>query len=401
MCDGDTLGHSSEFPSKRGLSTTTTLDPIARVCSKHELPELTYSGFYSGDPIQKGCLHKIPTKWEVNGSVEIGPEYTLVLVPQDAKVQPITSAEVTRLDDVTRYPATLSAHYTLAKAVIAIFQTLYSSITLFQTRGDQINQYGYASFGLTVAPYTVMSLVNLIGNLCTPDYSALQLVGSPTLDESLCRGNKVNAAIGRLAEEPTDTTSWTGTFCDVDHEVELYVVRFTQDSAPDPAEPFTALIRIHRPPKQPPTLNRIDKPYNPNPPKPQPETFLSHPSLPRLPRRSLLAKQWVRAILILTVMVAPVCINAAISHFQPGQSTIAQRLWTVSWLVVGSVGRLGSMYGPLKEHLYMEDVLGAEDSFWNVATLTLCLLIFGMPVFGGLAVVVQMLVTYGSCTRFD
>ena len=147
-------------------------------------------------------------------------------------MQPIASTEGPHRDGSTRYPATLSAHYTLAKAVIAIFQTLYSSITLYQTRGDQVSQYGYAAFGLTVAPYTVMSLVNLLGNLCTPDYSTVQLIGSPTLDEALCRGNKIDAAIGRLADEPTDTTSWTGTFEAIDTEVEAYIVHFTPEFFP-------------------------------------------------------------------------------------------------------------------------------------------------------------------------
>ena len=329
-----------------------------------------------------------------------------MLVPQDAKVQPITPT-VTLRPNETRYPATLSAHYTLAKAVIAIFQTLYSSITLYQTRGDQVSQYGYAAFGLTVAPYTVMSLVNLLGNLCTPDYSTVQLIGSPTLDEALCRGNKIDASIGRLADEPTDTTSWTGTFEATNTDVEAYVVHFTPDVFPSLssstsssfAEPFTALIRIAKKPKPEKPFNRIDRPHS-VPTTPEQQLFLSHPSLPRLPRRSPMAKRWIRALFIIIVMVAPVGINGIISHFQPGKSTFAQRLWTMSWLAVGSVGRLGSMYGPLKEHLHMEYDM-EEEGFWNVATLALCMLVYGMPVFGGMAVVIQMLVQYGSCTRFD
>ena len=60
--------------------------------------------------------------------------------------------------------------------MVSIVQVLLASATLYETRGDQFNQYGYAAFGLTVIPYIVMSIVNLLGNLLTPDFPTLYLV---------------------------------------------------------------------------------------------------------------------------------------------------------------------------------------------------------------------------------
>lgn len=47
-------------------------------------------------------------------------------------------------------------------------QALYAIFTLFNSHGNQIDRYGEATFGLTVVPYVVMSLLNLFANLVTP-----------------------------------------------------------------------------------------------------------------------------------------------------------------------------------------------------------------------------------------
>jgi hypothetical protein len=71
----------------------------------------------------------------------------------------------------------------LAKAVIAVFQTLYASFTLYETRGDQIKRYGYAAFGLTVTPYLVMSIINLVGNFLTPTFPSVYLVRDSVMQD--------------------------------------------------------------------------------------------------------------------------------------------------------------------------------------------------------------------------
>ena len=63
-----------------------------------------------------------------------------------------------------------------AKAVIAVFQTLYASFTLYEMRGDQIKRYRYASFGLAVTPYLIMSIINLVDNFLTPILPSVYLV---------------------------------------------------------------------------------------------------------------------------------------------------------------------------------------------------------------------------------
>lgn len=100
----------------------------------------------------------------------------------------------------------ISASYNPLGVIAAIFQTLYASFTLYETRGDQLTRYGYAAFGLTVAPYLVMSIVNLFGSLATPTYDTMYLVRSKALGEleRECNG-KPN--VGKISEPDGKPTS--------------------------------------------------------------------------------------------------------------------------------------------------------------------------------------------------
>ena len=117
----------------------------------------------------------------------------------------------------TRPAFELSANYNLPKCVIAIFQTLYASTTLYQIKGDKIQRYDYAAFGLTVAPYLLMSIINLLGTMLTPEYPCLYLVRSEVMDEASRReGAKFEGMVATLRRDPrkcgiTSNSPWTKT----------------------------------------------------------------------------------------------------------------------------------------------------------------------------------------------
>jgi hypothetical protein len=78
---------------------------------------------------------------------------------------------------------TVSCSYNCVKILVSIAQLLIATSTLYRTRGDQVDLYGYAAFGLTVAPYAWMSFINLLGNLMCPQYDTMFVVESTELDE--------------------------------------------------------------------------------------------------------------------------------------------------------------------------------------------------------------------------
>lgn len=65
---------------------------------------------------------------------------------------------------------------------------MWATITIYQARGDQIQRYGYAAFGLTVVPYAFMSVLNGAANLVTPQYATMFLIRTPAMTEAEQRG---------------------------------------------------------------------------------------------------------------------------------------------------------------------------------------------------------------------
>ncbi|KAK3393985.1 hypothetical protein B0H63DRAFT_505775 [Podospora didyma] len=61
-----------------------------------------------------------------------------------------------------------------------------------------IDTYGYAAFGLTVAPYAFMSVVNIFADLFMPEYPALFIVHTPDLDKAIEKGAVVDGVVAEV-----------------------------------------------------------------------------------------------------------------------------------------------------------------------------------------------------------
>lgn len=95
-----------------------------------------------------------------------------------------------------------------------------------------------------------------------------------------------------------------------------------------------------------------------------------------LPSPSILNKVIVYAGLIIGVI--PIAIIGGLSHFNAGHSTIAQRVWTMTWFAVGWY--IGLHISTYKIKIKI-----------NFSTIV----IFGAPAIGGFVAVGQMLRSYG------
>jgi len=65
-------------------------------------------------------------------------------------------------------PVTLASAYNVPTILVSFIQALGATTTLYRARGDRVDWCGYAVFGLTVAPYAFMSVVNIVAHLLTP-----------------------------------------------------------------------------------------------------------------------------------------------------------------------------------------------------------------------------------------
>lgn len=255
----------------------------------------------------------------------------------------------------------------MIKIIIAIGQLGFAISTLYRARGDQIAVYGFAAFGLTVAQYAWMSLLNLIGSLLCPEYRSMFLVesrGLTSLKKKLkARGQNdefpVEGTVGRVSQETEQTllSIWVkGGHYEIVFKIFVYMAFFFA--------PFVGAV--------------------------------------------------------------PIAIIGVLSGFSAGDSALYQRVWSMMWLAFGST--LGPLWGMFMEdamdprpilqgpsQLYLDK--GFKKPTWIrhivprwirhvVPTWTRyevfhSLLVYAAPAVGGLVVVGQMIVEYGVCLQIS
>jgi hypothetical protein len=244
------------------------------------------------------------------------------------------------------------------KAISAIVQLVFACITLYRSRGDQLNRYGYAAFGLTVVPFAVMSFVNLIANITTPDYPAVFMVRTETMDKAERDGGIFVGAVATLYwnTDPDITAS---------------------DSGVEGASPDAAISTE--------TASSADGNHGPS---------VGRYVDSRRKSRSETAQLYGSIGLAVLAFVAPYAIIGGLTGFKAGSSTSAQRGWTMSWLVIGQV--YGGYIQILRKYAYPDlasDMSGAE----MYVVTTLVVLFTGVPAIGGYVVVTQMIIADGYC----
>ncbi|KAH6971191.1 hypothetical protein BKA56DRAFT_495746 [Ilyonectria sp. MPI-CAGE-AT-0026] len=254
----------------------------------------------------------------------------------------------------------ISCDYNLVKIAVSMAQLVYTCITLYEARGDQIAMFGYAAFGLTVAQYAWMSLINLLGSLLCPQYSTMFLVGSSVLDELLdarkLQGKEsefpIEGVVGNIIGSPEDKLT------------------------PIAADGVITLI-----------------------------LFLLY---------ILLLYLISEIISILRTVVGPadlispaisdntMCIIGVISRFSANASEVYQCVWTMIWLLFGI--SLGPALGGLISILHDSTITRKMNYIWDspgslLRYIAKAVLLSLAPAIGGFVVVGQMINQYGVCAR--
>lgn len=126
-----------------------------------------------------------PTAVRIHGQCSLPPGYYLIRLPMTVNVSPLGQG-----------PLDIAASQASVKVILSLTQLGFACATLYRAVGSQLQHYGYAAFSLTVLPYAIMSFINLIGNLVTPNYSAIYMIRSEVMDEATARGGKFDGVIG-------------------------------------------------------------------------------------------------------------------------------------------------------------------------------------------------------------
>ncbi|KAJ4355731.1 uncharacterized protein N0V89_003751 [Didymosphaeria variabile] len=368
---------------------------------------------------RKRCPDSVGSRTIRCAPAELSPGYSIIMVPACTPVRNlIDDAAVDRIN----------SNYDIMRGLVALVQALLAIQTLYQTRGNQVERFGYAAFGLTVAPYAVMSLVNLLGSLARPDYDAVYMVGSPVMEEERRRkglDGYYDGVVGEVFEADTDRNE---SFADnkveegsqfvkspvkfVTVNKELYV-KFanwgviaspfyhapdetflkvsTSGMTPDSAAPWSLFV----PNASPFSYNRAKKGDISDPlPSPLVLDTVKWPGK-LLPRSTRYIKRSRYFAFILSL--SPVIIIFVLSKFRSGSSTIFQQAITMLWLAWGSaIGFLVAKYE--KKDTIGEKVDGVTR-VRSVLVKAVFFLVLGWPAVAGWWVVAEMLLDYGKCVK--
>lgn len=149
----------------------------------------------------------VPANRKIHGLCDLPSDYCLVEVSDNTPLKPFTR-DSTQVLDKKVSDLHLGSSFNFAKALIAVGQGFLGALTLYKAQGDQIARYGVAAFGLSVAPYLFMSVVNSATALVTPEYASMYLVHSPDLDEAEKKGGRFSEIIAAVdldaIHEPID-----------------------------------------------------------------------------------------------------------------------------------------------------------------------------------------------------
>jgi hypothetical protein len=316
----------------------------------------------------------------------------------------------------TQNQTQLSTSYGTAKALVALLQTIYAGTTLVRSSREELDSFGYAAFGLTVSPYIIMSAINFLGNILTPNYPALYLVQSEILLEALEREQTViNGQIGKLVPDPSNYRL----VIDAAASQAKTARRTATGSAlaepgielPQSSVPYDEEVRLAHPPferSEPTAFSKIlirRETDNSQSSGSRSCLVKAFPSLGRFKffqrraRRDVDIHWWSYPIffaLSLMVGCSSLLIVGLKSRFHKGRSTHAQRIWTMTWLAVGiAIGSFAAFYSAILE--YRDRYLkGLSDMDKLLFTLVM-VVVFAAPAVGGFVVVGQMLKSYGDC----
>lgn len=344
--------------------------------------------------------------YEVYGSCSLPDGYSLAVVPMETTVKPYAPIQgphapvlmqSERIEDTngttlshanTRHgiQSQLISSRPIAQSIGAIIQLICGSITLYKTRGDQVDRYGYAAFGFTVTPYLIMSLLNLIALTVTPYYSYLYLASSDIMDEAFGRGGKFECTIGRI-EDIQDGTSSTEEIFSGNFEVNGEFVLCHRPSTESSEDTVSSLGQVvlqveFSKGRKNEIVEYADELIIPTRPRTS-----QHPA-----SLTVISCFFARLGAILISSLALVIIGA-LSGFKPGQSSAMQRSWTMAWIVSGIV--FGYEYNGVTLML-CKSTISRKVFDWVASALFV--VITGISAVGGFIVTVNMVVEYGTCS---
>ena len=278
----------------------------------------------------------------IHGMARPGPGYTLAVPAHKAYTEEVIQEYLEDTKD-------LKIHHPpgVTNVLLSIFQIIFASFTLYFTPSDQIPRWGYAAYGLSVFPYALMSVLNLLCAGYVGSYTCGQVLRTPILQESLQPGRgttiaKFDGVIGVLKEgwRPQDADIGTrrGEYVAVKMRTvpatatspkqlvvagHMWERTYTLLAEGQVAEQDRAVVRF--------TLSAL------NHTGPSPEAKLKQ--FQGVTR----AETFTIISLFLVALIMPYALIYGLTGFRPNGSTVSQRAWMMAWLAADQLSSFGTL----------------------------------------------------------
>jgi hypothetical protein len=398
---------ASHSHSRGSLATSSTLKDDFGISTLRQVRLHTYPTPWTY--CRRACPDSVGSRTIRSAPAKLAHGYSIVMLPSCTPIRNLPND--TAIDRI-------NSNYDIMRGLAAIVQAILAIQTLYQTRGDQIERYGFASFGLTVAPYAIMSLVNLMGALSRPEYDAVYLIGSPMMVEERRRKGLegyYDGVVGEVLEADGDH-KLANDFTQDDNFVVKSAVRFqsienemyaTLDTYSKGLVRFRVTMTawpsatldggsLFVPSTPPFAYHRASEEVlsNPRPRQPSPNTFKWPSKL--LPRstRYIKRSRWLAFI----ISLSPIIFIQTLSGFKAGtESTTAQQALTMLWLAWGSA--IGYLVARFERKDTVGDKVEGQTQVWSIVTSAGWFLLLGWPALAGWVVVGKMLKDYGRCVK--
>ncbi|TFY57309.1 hypothetical protein EVJ58_g7098 [Rhodofomes roseus] len=334
------------------------------------LPKVTYTrpknddtpplATISCDPEEeKRAYHRVtPASRSLHGVANPPVGYSLAVPMHKAYTEDIILKDLEQTKE-------LKIHHPsgITNVLLSIFQIVFAIFTLYFTPSDQIPRWGYAAYGLSVFPYALMSVMNLLCAAFVGGYASGHILRTPILEESLKRAGQTSHAgnvttvtydglIGTVRRRPSEKPVCDDTDIGVRGSGSYVAVKMRMTERNGEKHLWVTVkdgaglqdreyILV---PHRPDTTHEDDA---------QPAHFvvsaLSHNGV--IPEAALKQHQAFTqreictiASLFIIALVSPHALIYGLTGFHPNGSTVAQRGWMMSWLAADQASSLLTLF---------------------------------------------------------
>lgn len=107
----------------------------------------------------------------------------------------------TSKNDITHKHSAISSNFNAIRPLTAFTQLITAGPLIYGASGsDRRAANGYAGYELTILPFLLMSILNTISSIATPDYGAAYMIRSSIMKEAEGRGGTFDGVFGALCE---------------------------------------------------------------------------------------------------------------------------------------------------------------------------------------------------------